>query len=343
MKIFNVVLIVAILTNACTQSTKQESDTSENKTEDKKPLINIIFDTDIAEDYDDVGAMALLHAFADNGEINILAAVSSNSFQTTVPTISVLNTYFGSLEIPIGVTHREQPNRSCKQKWAEALVANYPHNIKSNGEAMDAVKLYRKILSLQPDQSVTILTVGFFTNLADLLDSKADEFSELTGKELIDKKVKLLVSMAAALPEGKDRGREYNVFIDTKASQKVFSEWNTPFVLSPFEVGEKIPTGIRLINDSTIHNSPIKEAYQIALAADKNTIGRMSWDQTAVLIAARGFEPYFNSKKLNFKIEEDGTNVLIPGERFTYLSFKQTPEEIQKLIEDLMMHAPMNK
>ena len=59
----------------------------------QKP-VPIIFDTDIAPDYDDVGAMALLHAFADQGEATILATISSNAFETTVPTLSVLNTYF---------------------------------------------------------------------------------------------------------------------------------------------------------------------------------------------------------------------------------------------------------
>ncbi|MDQ6762361.1 MAG: nucleoside hydrolase, partial [Bacteroidota bacterium] len=34
----------------------------------KQKPVSIIFDTDIAPDYDDVGAMALLHAFADMGE-----------------------------------------------------------------------------------------------------------------------------------------------------------------------------------------------------------------------------------------------------------------------------------
>lgn len=48
--------------------------------------VNIIFDTDIAPDYDDVGAMALLHAFADRGEANILATISCNAFETTAPT-----------------------------------------------------------------------------------------------------------------------------------------------------------------------------------------------------------------------------------------------------------------
>jgi hypothetical protein len=49
----------------------------------------------------------------------------------------------------------------------------------------------------------------------------------------------------------------------------------------------------------------------------------MSWDQTAVLVVARGIDPYFNVRKVNFKIDDDGTNVLIPGEKFSYLSFKK--------------------
>jgi hypothetical protein len=133
------------------------------------------------------------------------------------------------------------------------------------------------------------------------------------------------------------------VHIDAPASPKVFAEWNTPFILSPFDVGEKILTGIRLINNAGIQNSPVKDAYQVALTADKNTTGRMSWDQTAVLVAARGYENYFNGKKVNLKIEDGGANVLIPGEKFIWLSFKKSPLEIQTEIEDLMMHQPIIK
>ena len=324
---------------SCVTSTKPVEHPTEDKLQ-KKTATKLIFDTDIAPDYDDVGAVALLHAFANNGEIEILATISSNAFYTTAPTISVLNTYFGRPDIPIGITKNELPNKECSQKWAEALIAKYPHNVKSNNEAIDAIKLYRKILSQAADSSVTIVTVGFFTNMANLLTSEPDEFSSLSGKDLIAKKVKVVISMATVLVDGNPGWAEFNVAIDTKASQIFFSQWNTPVILSPFEVGEKILTGIRLINDTTIKNSPVKEAYQIALAYDKNNAGRMSWDQTAVLIAARGYTNFFNSRMLNFKIADDGKNVLIPGERFTYLSFKQTPAEIQKVIEDLMLYQP---
>lgn len=301
----------------------------------------IIFDTDIAPDYDDVGAMALLHAFADNGEAVILATISCNAFETTAPTLSVLNTYFNRPGIPVGVVKSSLPNKNCQQLWAEAIVAKYPHALQSNDAAMDAVKLYRKILAAQADQSVTVVSVGFFTNLAGLLNSTADEYSPLDGTKLVEQKVKQLVSMAARIDKDGRSGYEFNVMIDAAATKKVFADWPVPILLSGFEIGEKILTGIRLIQNNTIANSPVKDAYELALSKDSNRIGRNSWDQTAVLVAVRGIAPWFGYRKLNFDVESDGKNVLIPGEKFTYLTFKQTPEAIGKLIEDLMMHQPV--
>jgi inosine-uridine nucleoside N-ribohydrolase len=304
-------------------------------------MVQVILDTDIAGDYDDVGAMALLHAFADKGEANILAVVSCNAFETTVPTISVLNTYFGRPDIPVGIIESPEPNQECQQQWAQAIIAKYPHRLRSNDQAEKAVSLYRRILAAQPDHSVTVVTVGFFTNLAALLSSGPDQHSTLGGKELVKQKVKLLVAMAASLPPNKTGGREYNVYIDTRSSKQVFEQWETPAILSPLEVGEQVLTGIPLIRDNSIQHSPVKDAYALALAKDKNTTGRMSWDQTAVLVAVRGAAPWFDTRRLNFRIEEDGSNTLIPGERFTWLSLKAgKKQELQSLIESLMHHQP---
>ena len=305
--------------------------------------VKIIFDTDIAPDYDDVGAMALLHAFADRGEATILATISCNAFETTAPTISILNTYFNRPGIPVGITKKTLPNKDCSQQWAQAIIAKYPHAIHSNDQASEAVALYRKILSAQPDKSVTVVSVGFFTNLAGLLNSAADEYSALSGKELVIQKVKQLVSMAARIDKDGKSGYEFNVMVDAAASQKVFTEWPTPVIISGFEIGEKILTGIRLIHNDAIQNSPVKDAFAVALAKDSNTAGRNSWDQTAVLVAVRGIAPYFSSRKLNFEVKDDGQNVLVAGEKFTYLTFKETPEAIAKIIEDLMMHQPVKQ
>jgi inosine-uridine nucleoside N-ribohydrolase len=304
------------------------------------PPVSVIFDTDIAPDYDDVGALAILHAMADRGEARILATISSNAFETTAPTLSVLNTYFGRPGIPVGVTKNHAPYKACSQQWAEAIILKYPHAIRSNADAWDAVELYRKILSAVPDHSVTIISTGFFTNLAGLLQSRPDNYSSLPGRELVARKVRILVSMAARLDSGSTGGYEFNVMVDPPSSRKVFQDWPGDFVLSGFEIGEKILTGIRLIHNESIQNSPVKDAFRIALDKDGNTKGRNSWDETAVLVGVRGITPWFGFNRLNFSVSDDGRNNLIPGERFIYLAFRQTPEQIGSQLEDLMMHQP---
>src|SRR6476659_3647546 len=92
----------------------------------QKPIpVSIIFDTDIAPDYDDVGALAMLHAFADRGEAKILATISCNAFETTAPTLSVINTYFNRPRVPIGVVKASKPNYSCPRLWAQGIIAKY--------------------------------------------------------------------------------------------------------------------------------------------------------------------------------------------------------------------------
>src|SRR6478752_398130 len=90
-----------------------------NSSAQQQHIVPIIFDTDIAPDYDDVGAMALLHAFADKGEAKILATISSNAFETTAPTLSVINTYYNRADIPIGVVKASKPYFNCPRLWAE--------------------------------------------------------------------------------------------------------------------------------------------------------------------------------------------------------------------------------
>jgi len=51
----------------------------------------------------------------DMGKAKILATMSSNAFETTAPTISVLNTYFNRPGIPIGITKTALPNKDCSQ------------------------------------------------------------------------------------------------------------------------------------------------------------------------------------------------------------------------------------
>jgi inosine-uridine nucleoside N-ribohydrolase len=267
--------------------------------------VPVIFDTDMGPDYDDVGAIALLHALADSGQATILATVASSKYPRVVPVLSVLNTYFGRPDIPIGVPKGQAVTDADKQHWSDTLVARYPHKLKTNDQAPDAVAVYRQVLAAQPDRSVTVVTVGFLTNLDALLASPADRYSKLTGKQLVEQKVKGLVCMAGKFPEG----REFNVFKDPAASRRVYDNGPTPILFSGFEIGQKIKTGLPLVQNKTIRNSPVKDVFRISIPLDpEDKGGRMSWDQTAVLVAIKGAAPYYTTRPGRFVTLADGSN-----------------------------------
>jgi pyrimidine-specific ribonucleoside hydrolase len=303
-----------------------------------KKAIPIIFDSDMGPDYDDVGAITMLHAFADNGDANILATIASTKYECVACVFSVFNNYFKRNNIPIGVPKGNAVMLRDLQHWTDSIVAKYPHKIKSNNDAEDAVELYRKILSSQPAHSVTIVTTGFLTNLSALLKTGKDKYSDLDGKNLVAEKVKQLVCMAARFPEG----YEFNVDKDIPASQNVFDNWPTNIIFSGFEIGMKIKVGLPLIHNDEIKNSPVKDVFRISIPmAKEDSLGRMSWDETAVLVAVKGFEPYYHLHYGRIKVADDGKNSWIDdGKTRSYLIESEYPKKVEALINKLIMHQP---
>lgn len=303
--------------------------------------VKIILDTDIGPDYDDAGAMAFLHAMADSGKVEILGTIACNKDSLVVPTIEVINTYFGRPALPTGAPKSAGVSIGADQHWPDSLVSRFPHQSRSTRLAPDAVAQYRKILASQPDGSVTIVTIGFLTNLANLLKSTADIYSALNGTDLVARKVVKLVSMAGKFPSGK----EFNVYMDAAASGYCFKNWPTPIVFTGFEIGEKILTGLRLVGHAGRDN-PVREAFRIAMAASKeDRKGRMSWDETAILIAVYGAHPFFTSVEGTILINPDGSNGWKDSSagKHSYVNFLQSPQNIGAFMEDRMMHERVKR
>ena len=314
------------------QCTERPSDTADLP-------VRIIFDTDLGPDYDDVGALAFLHAMADSGKAEILATVSSNMHSLVAPSIDVINTYFNRPDLPIGAPKGRGVNLTAFQHWPDSIVAGYEHNISSTEEVPDAIEIYRRILASQSDSSVTLVTVGFLTNLGNLLQSQPDTLSPLNGTELVAKKVKRLVSMAGRFPKGK----EFNIYMDSVTSEYVLNEWPTDIYFTGFEIGREIRTGLQLVN-SDIKKSPVKDVFRISIPMseeDKN--GRMSWDETAVLIAVYGTDGFFDTRRGSILISNDGSNGWMdnPDGKHFYVIRKMPVPEISIFIEERMMHQPV--
>ena len=300
--------------------------------------MSVIFDSDMGPDYDDVGAIALLHAFADSGYAKILATVASTKYEGVAAVFNVLNTYFKRPNIPIGVPHGKALEFKDRQHWTDSILLHYPHTIQKNADVSSAMDVYRKILAAQPDHSVTIITVGFLTNISDLLRSAPDQYSNLTGKELVKQKVKQLVCMGGRFPEGS----EFNLNQDRIASRLVFENLEVPVLFSGVEIGFRIKTGLPLVHNDRIRNSPVKDVFRICIPLDpQDKDGRPSWDETAVLVAIKGYQPWYTIKSGTIIMHPDGTNSWSdkPGIH-SYLVEKQSPDVVRDVVDSLMQHQP---
>ena len=302
--------------------------------------VKIIFDSDMGPDFDDVGAIAILHALAAKGECEILATLASDGYPTIAPTLEVFNRYFKKPNIPIGVPGPNAPSFSCPNHWNDSLVVKYLPKLKTNKDYLSATEVYRKVLASQKDNSVVIVTVGFISNLEALLKSGPDKNSALSGKELVAKKVKKLVAMAGGFPEG----NEFNVNQHAKASMYAFQNWPTPILFSGFEIGVNILTGNKVATQGT-KGSPVQWAYEYCLATyeKKPFLNRNSWDHTAVLCAVRNPEDYFYViGNGTFVCNADGSNTwnADKNSNHSFLVHKYPYQKIANILDDLMLYEP---
>lgn len=305
--------------------------------------VKIIFDTDIGGDADDLGALSMLHHLMDKGECEILGVASWSIEEYAVPVIDALNRYHNHPNIPIGTRKSEDmgpADWNYNRVVAEALGYKIDYH-----DVPDAVTLYRKILSENEDHSVVVLTVGPLKNIEDLMQSSPDEISDLSGKELVEKKVKEFVIMGGQFPSGE---WEWNFNGGMPGVTKnVIGMIETPITFLGYELGVKIKTGEVLNRIDTAH--PLYLGYfhfsKNAQWMKDNFKGKIldnsSYDQTAVLYAVHnGVGNYWN-RVSDGKCEPDdeGGNVWVEEKEtnHSYLVLKQDPEEMAVLIEALML------
>ena len=136
------------------------------------------------------------------------------------------------------------------------------------------------------------------------------------------------------------------IFSSIPASSKyVFENWPGEIIFTGFEIGKNIFTGLRLIQ-SPVQNSPVKDVFRISIPlSEEDRNGRMSWDETAVLIAVYGTEGFFDTKRGTIIVYPDGSNNWKddPEGKHQYVIQKMPVPEITKFIEDRMMHIPVSR
>jgi hypothetical protein len=305
--------------------------------------VKIIFDTDIGNDVDDVLALSMLHSLQSRAQCELLGVTITKPDELAGPFVNAMNTFYGRPDLPIGFTSshlKNEPSRFLplvEQKDEGKL--RYPHQLKRSSDAPAATELLRKILSHQPDQSVILVQVGYFSNLASLLDTPGDSTSPMTGKDLVKAKVKFLSVMAGAFRaiDGNSHFLEYNVTQDLPASRKLAADWPTPIVWSGFEIGISVPfPAVSIERDFRyVTHHPAAEAYRLYNPPPHE---RPTWDLTSVLYGVFFDRNYFSlSEPGRVVVEADGFTRFTPGgdgrDRYLVLNGTQAARVREALVQ----------
>jgi inosine-uridine nucleoside N-ribohydrolase len=253
------------------------------------PPVKVIFDTDYTTDCDDPGALAVLHALADLGELEILATGASTGRPKAPGAIDVVNTYYGRPDIPISATKKGPTFQSA---FADHLFDHFPHDTPLTDAVEDSVSCYRRILAAQPDDSVVLITVGYLTNVAELLKSQPDAHSPLPGRELVAAKVREWACMGGNF--WSDSTDNVNFSRDAASAAYAILHFPKKIMFIPREVAS-VPSPLRAgeeLNQTPITN-PVRVAYHRYFGRTTG-IDRHCADLATVLYAARGALDYWD-------------------------------------------------
>lgn len=271
----------------------------------KQPM-KVIFDTDMGNDVDDVIALDMLYKYVDEGTIDLLGIISSKRELGSVKFIDAMSMAYGHPEIPLGIVktypHEKYKCADKRLNYADYVVKNhnYAHILDDYEALTDGYKLLRKLLAENTD--VTIIAVGFSTNLSRLLTSKGDEISPLTGEELVKNSVKKMVMMAGNFHQVK---KEYNIYNDPHAATIVLQTWPTPIYFTDFSLGRVVfypYTSFDSFNYVRVH--PGVEAFKYY---NKMPYNRPMWDATAVLFAVEPSSKYFSLSPKGYVTVDEGS------------------------------------
>jgi inosine-uridine nucleoside N-ribohydrolase len=300
----------------------------------------ILLDTDMNSDCDDAGALGVLHALADKGEAKILGVASCTNDKYSAPAIEAINIYYGRPDIPVAQIKQPIGFTPNKPVYLEALATEFPNKLRTAENALEPVAMYRRILASQPDKSVIFVAIGWLTNLRNLLNSSADQYSNKTGRELVAQKVKVLVDMG---PWINPPGHGWNFKSDPLPAVDVVRDWPTPIVFSPKEICWAMTGGP--MNQAPA-DSPVRRAYELWKARHKKDTNH-SADHTAIIYAVRGARDHWTEVRGgHLEVREDGYSEwkLTPNDkRQSYLAKKMSFEDMARVIDELMIQPPRTR
>jgi hypothetical protein len=306
--------------------------------------LNVVFDTDMDGDNDDVAAAAILHALSDEGRVRILATGVVSRCADSPACLDAINTWYGRGDISIGV-YKGTDLKHVGSPYAGVVAARCPNDVGPADKVPDVRRVYRRALAAAPDGGVTIIAVGQANNLVDLLATPADEISPLPGRDLVRKKVATLFVMGPYFGEGDAFLRAYNFTSSPKAAVELVGQWPTPVRFGEGRLGHRHFIGARL--NQTPADNPARVAFEAYSAREKAQTGKAETrrhcaDPATVLYAVTGTQYFDETGPGACEVREDGYTRWNGqrDRRHFYNVQKLPPAELEQVMEALLVKPP---
>ncbi|MBE6562026.1 MAG: hypothetical protein E7662_12970 [Ruminococcaceae bacterium] len=238
-----------------------------------------IFGTDWWTDCDDAVALRMLARAHNAGEIRLAGIIINACMEDSVRSLDAFLAMEKCRGIPLGLD-KEAADFGGKPKYQQRLAASGA-SCKSNDDAEDALRLYRRLLS-DADSPLELIEVGYPQAIAALLESGGDDISPKSGMELVREKAAKVWCMAGKWDDNPGRENNFARNARSRAGGAILCEkCPVPITFLGWEIGFDVLSGGKLTD-----GDPLKQV----LADHGSPNGRCSWDPMTALMAIIGDE-----------------------------------------------------
>ena len=307
----------------------------------EKEPVQLIVDTDLGFDVDDVGALAVANYLQDIGECEILGVIHNTGFFKGIGGVDVINNWYSRRNLEYGAYRDEWGSsddaQNAQDAYTSSIEYDYPSDVQNYEQVYDDVKGYQAALNKARNNSVVIASVGEPTALRNILKADYDLFVS---------KVKEIHYMDGGYNFGcgDSDGSGWSPWLgsteDCDGAAQYVIEHVPKSIKQVFSLnGEDIYTGSRF--NEGCGDGPVKEAYQIW--TDHGS--RPSWDPIMVYIAVMGTDSlystaYAGTNYVTYYGDEDFDNSNTDNNQFQVWIDGEHNDDVAHILDSIICAAP---
>ena len=240
------------------------------------PTRTFFLGTDWWTDCDDCVALRILARAVLAGKVSLAGVTVNACMEYSVASLDGFLASEGLNGIPIGID-TDATDFGGTPPYQKRL-AQYARTYRSNADAEDALRLYRRVLEGAKNK-IELIEIGYLQVVAALLESEGDDISPLSGLELVRQKVSHIWVMAGKWDECEGRENNFARNARSRRAGHVFCELcPVPVTFLGFEVGDTVISG-RALQNGVLYD---------ALCDHGSKNGHCSWDPMLVALALCG-------------------------------------------------------